>query len=418
MSLSFQIRPAESFKTAAMFFYFFLTIALIYVLKPARNALFLEELGAKNLRYIYMGEGLFLAAIVSLYIWLARKVPRRLFFPGILLFCASNLAIFWFLFRSPLSYLSAYFYIWVSSFSITSTTQFWMLANDIFKPEEAKRLFGLIISGGSFGGVSGGLLTRQLLKFLKTEDLLLVAAGLIVACAFFLIGVLPKIYQGPETSFPPVHITKKTDGKIQDSKILLGSSYLIMLAMLVILPKMSSTIIDNQFSRMVELTYLGKEAKAAFFAGFLAWLNVASFLAQLLLTSLSLRFLGVSRSLFILPFGLVFFSGGTLVFPIITAALFLRIFDGSMNYSIQQASKEMLFLPLPASVRYKVKPIIDMLGFRFAKTLSGFYIALAAPLLGLADEKLGTLVLWLMPFWIFLVWKLRSSAQILFEEKK
>lgn len=416
MSRLFKIRPAERFKTAVMFFYFFLTIALIYVLKPVRNALFLEELGAKNLRFIYMGEGLFLAAVVGLYIWLAQKLPRRIFFSGILFFCALNLGVFWFLFCHPSPYLSAYFYIWVSSFSITSTTQFWMLANDIFKPAAAKRLFGVIISGGSLGGALGGLMTRQLLGFLKTEDLLLVAAALLAACAFFLLEVWPKIYQPAKAS--PAPAAKKSDKKIASSKIVLGSSYLLMLAFLVILPKMSSTIIDNQFSRMVELTYVGKEAKAAFFAGFLAWLNAVSFLVQLLLTSLSLRVLGVSRSLFILPLGLALFSGGTLFYPAMAAALLLRVFDGGMNYSIQQASKEMLFLPLPAPVRYKAKPVIDMLGFRFAKMFSGFYITLAAPLLGLADERLGVLVLWMIPFWLFLVWKIRRPAEVLFKEKK
>lgn len=402
------VKPEERFRTAVMFFYFFLTIALVYILKPLRNALFLSELGAKNLRYVYIGEGIFLMFVVAALVWYAKKVSRRTFYLSTLGFYASNLVLFWVFFHLKVPYLSAFFYVWVSSFTITATTQFWMLANDVYKPEAAKRLFGLIISGGSIGGIIGGMTTHRLLHSIKAEELLLVAAGVIVACAIFVAASWKSIY--PE-NIEKAHtdILNKPSLEV-GSKILLGSSYLIMLALLVIFAKMSSTIIDNQFNRMVELTYAGKEARGAFLAAFMSWLNVASFISQLFITGFCLRFLGMKTSLRILPLGLLLFCGATVLYPVLLSAALLEIFDGTVNYSIQQASKEVLYLPLTSEVRYRVKPVIDMLGFRVAKSLSGIYIAVAAPLLALPDEKLGLLVLFLVPFWLFLVWQITKKV--------
>ena len=180
----FDIRKGEERKTLLMFLYFFLTITVLYVLKPVRSSLFLEELGSHNLRYVYLGEGVFLLFVTWLYVQLAKLLPRKVFFTGLLLVFISNLLIFWWLFHRHTPYLSAFFYIWVACFSIVSVTQFWTLANDIFDPLEAKRLFGLIISGGSAGGVLGGLLTNRAVRWMPTEDLLLLSCVLLGGCIF------------------------------------------------------------------------------------------------------------------------------------------------------------------------------------------------------------------------------------------
>ena len=403
-------------KTALMFSYFFLIIALIYILKPVRSALFLDQLGAENLRYVYIGEGVFLFFVVAMYIQLAKRLPKRIFFPTMLGFFISNLALFWLLFHMQVPYLAAFFYIWVASFSITMTTQFWILANDIFNPAEAKRLFGLIISGGSLGGVLGGLFTQQAVRWVKTEDLLLVAASVLVLC-ILLVAVLWRLVpqadgDGTSRNASKTDQVAKTNSSAHEGpvlKLFQNSSYLIMLAALVVTAKMASTIVDNQFNGMVELSVHGKEAKTAFFGGFLAWLNTLSFMMQLFFTSIFLRYLGVGISLWVLPVGLLLFLSTGFIYPVLGTALALKCFDGSVNYSIQQASKEVLFLPLTSQLRYRVKPVIDMLGFRAAKAFSGIYIAIFAPIFGLSSDKLGVLVLALIPFWFFLVMKMRKG---------
>lgn len=394
----FSIAKEERPKTFLMMAYFFLVIALIYILKPVRSALFLDQLGAQNLRYVYMSEGLFLILVVWAYVGLSKRIPKPAFFLVILGFFASNLVLFWFLFRIQMNYRAAFFYIWVASFSITMTTQFWLLANDLFSSGEGKRLFGPMISAGSAGGIVGGLFTQWAVRWVQTEDLLLIAAVMVGLCMILSVEVWKKVgLTQPQVS--ATH-TKETQPEI---KVDWKSSYLIALISIIVFAKMASTIVDNQFNRVVELSIATKQERTAFFGGFMAWTNAASFIAQLFLTRLSLERFGARRSLLILPIGLALFSFTSLIYPVLGFGLALKIFDGSMNYSIQQAGKEMLFLPLLREVRYRVKPVIDMLGFRFAKTFAGMYIALVAPLLHLPDERLGLLVLLLIPFWILMV---------------
>lgn len=403
------IRKGERFKTFAMMVYFFLTLFLLYILKPVRGALFLEELGAKNLPYANMGEGIALVFVTAAYVYLAKKLPKKICFVGTLLFFASNLVLFWFLFHLQTKFRSAYFYLWVGSFSSLSTTQFWLLTNDLFNRQQAKRLFGLIISAGSAGGIAGGICTSQFMRWLKAEDMLLVASGVVMLCAFFLLSFWPGLTSRAASAGEPVTVQPSVKHSAGAQKLLLGSSYFLALAALVMLAKMSSTIIDNQFNRIVELHVIGKEARTAFLASFLVGLNGFSFIAQLFLTGLCLRALGVGKSLWILPIGLTLLGLGSVIFPVLGVGLILRTFDGGINYSIQQAGKEVLFLPIPSEVRYQVKPFIDMLGVRLSKTLSGVYILLMTSVFHVPYEQLAILVLILMPFWGTALWKLHRD---------
>ncbi len=406
------IRPHERIKTFVMFFYFFSIIATIWMLKPVRNSLFLDELGSKNLRYIYIGEGLFLIGLVWAFVQFSKRLNKKTLYNGALGFFILCLLGFWYLFRTGIPYLSALFYVWAASYSIIMTTQFFTLANDIFNPLEAKRLFGFILSGGSIGGVLGGILTQQLVGRVGTENLLLVIAAVIALCNVLVMSNWKHLIASDQETVPGSaaenHGTSR-ETAVSGKKLLLGSSYLMMLAAVIMIAKIASTIVDNQFNAIVELSIAGKDARTAFYGGFFSFLNALSFFMQLFLTSLVFRYLGVGIALWILPGGLLLGAAAAVASPVLAVSIFLKIFDGSTNYSIQQASKEVLYLPIASAVRYKVKPVIDMLGYRIAKSLGGVYIAVAAPLLSIPDRRLSDLVLWLLPLWFWFVWKLRTG---------
>jgi len=419
-----EIRPGERLKTLVMFTYFLLIIATIWILKPVRDSLFLEEFGAGMLRYAYVGEGVFMAVIVFGFIQLSKNVSRKFFYAGVFGFYIVCLLLFWGLFRlGEIPYLPYLFYIWVASYSIAMTTIFWLLANDIFNISEAKRLFGLILSGGSIGGALGGLITERFAVILHTENLLLVAVAILGICISFVAvmwkSLLPASVSesSEEVVSEPITSTEQKTSSPSAKKLFTGSSYLLMLAGLIIIAKVTSTVIDNQFKGIVEVSILGLDAKTAFFGGFYKWLNVVAFLSQILLTTVTLRYLGVGISLWILPVGLMLGSVFSFMYPILIAGCAVKIFDGAGNYSIQQACREVLYIPVPTRVRYKVKPVIDMLGFRLAKSLGGIFIISLAPLFNLSNEKLGALIWILIPFWCFLAWKMKSGYSKLLRER-
>ena len=408
-----QIKRDEWRKAIPMFLYFSFTIATLYILKPIRSSTFLTSHGSENLRYAYIGEGAFLIFFTFAYIhlsgWFKRK---RTFFSAATLFFISNVIGFWYLFHYHMAgWVPFLFYIWVAAYSITIVTQFWTLANDLFDPRQAKRLFGFILSGGSLGGVIGGLVTNQMAQRVGTENLLLLVAGMLVICLFL-------IYFAAAGETRPVPHPHKPSGKsseitrLQDKstwKLFLGSRYLLLIVALVMIAKLVSTLIDNQFNAMVENAILEKNARTAFFGGFMAWLNAISFVLQLIVASHVLRGIGVAMSLLLLPIGLGLGSVGALLFPSLAAAIAIKTYDGSMNYSISQLGKEILYIPIPSSVRYRVKPIIDMLGFRASKSVAGIFIIFVSSLLGIPDEKLGLIVLLAVPIWIVVVWSVRDE---------
>ena len=65
--------------------------------------------------------------------------------------------------------------------AILLISQFWTLANGIFDPRQAKRLFGFIGGGVMLGGMAGSGLTALIVKSVGTNTLLLVSAAALLA---------------------------------------------------------------------------------------------------------------------------------------------------------------------------------------------------------------------------------------------
>jgi AAA family ATP:ADP antiporter len=378
-------------------------------LKPVQKALYLAEFGAEKLKYANIAEGIFLILIVSVYVYFAKKLSRNKFNYSVISFFLFSFIAFWLLFKLQVPYLPAFFFLWQATFIITMTTAFWTLANDLFTTDQAKRLFGIIISGGSLGGVFGGFVTSQAVRWIAAEDILLIAVALL-AIILFVVRELLKI-KVEKDSPRQLEQDEKDKGKIDKSALglLLNSKYLLLLAALIMITKMSSTIVDNQFSGMVEQTFENKEAMAAFFGKFGMLVNSITFFMQIFATSLFLRYLGVGFSIGFLPVGLGALSVLTLLTPALWASVLYRLFDLSGNYSVQQATKEIFYLPVSSLTRRRIKPIIDMLCYRASKSFAGIFMVVVASAFSIPVIAYGWLVLALLPLWIWIAWQMRKE---------
>ncbi|MFQ5744059.1 MAG: hypothetical protein ACE5HV_10775, partial [Acidobacteriota bacterium] len=110
--LGLKIRRAEAPITISLAGYFFLLVATNYLIKPARNALFLEDLGAESLPYVYIGTALVTWAAMVIYIRFASKVRLLTLFRGTLAVLCLNLVAFWWGLPRVGAWLSAIFYLW------------------------------------------------------------------------------------------------------------------------------------------------------------------------------------------------------------------------------------------------------------------------------------------------------------------
>ncbi|MBI2504667.1 MAG: hypothetical protein HYW07_15715 [Candidatus Latescibacteria bacterium] len=86
--------------------------------------------------------------------------------------------------------LGVVFYLWVGIFNLMVIAQFWSFANDLYTPEQGKRLFPIVAFGASLGAVLGSYVAQLLIGPLGVYQLMLVAGGLLVLNFFVRAGDL------------------------------------------------------------------------------------------------------------------------------------------------------------------------------------------------------------------------------------
>lgn len=370
-----KIIRADALKTFLLFSNFYLIITAYYIAKPIRGALVVSELGAKSLPYIWIATAVLLAFFVGVYGKLIDRFSRKwLVTVTTLFFIASLLVIRYFLsFRLP--WLTAVFYIWSDIFSVVMVEQFWSYTNDLFKIKDAKRFYALIGSGGILGGITGSALSAMLVKQFGTLNLVYICAGVLVLYLFFMLAsesMVAADSKNDHTSEAPMDYKNRAAGNdlLASFRIVSGSPYAILILIMAVLTQVVSNLIDFQFNVTVESAGRSMDGKTAFFGNFFFWMNTISLVFMLLFTSPIQRNLGIFAALLVLPLFNCFGFALSLAVPLPLVIFGLKLFDKSLNYSINRASKELLYVPASRDIKYKAKAVIDMFIFRFSKILS------------------------------------------------
>ena len=161
-----------------MFSYLLLVIACYVITKSVRDAMFLKEIGVDQLPYVFILIALVVGAISSSYSRAASRASLRTLIRVTSVVAIVNLFLFWLFLHRTGGWMFYVLYIWVSVFGVITASQFWLLANYVFNPREAKRLFALVGAGGVLGGIFGGAFTRYGAHWFGTENLLLWCMGL------------------------------------------------------------------------------------------------------------------------------------------------------------------------------------------------------------------------------------------------
>ncbi|MBI3324608.1 MAG: hypothetical protein HYZ92_04950 [Candidatus Omnitrophica bacterium] len=426
------IKPGEGRKVLLTFLYFFLIITAYYIIKPASRAFALEKLGWRLVPYIDLVSAALMGPIVTLFARLVDRITKRGLVAATFWAVIGCLIVFWWLLRLPGRWVVASFSIWVSIFSVLVVTLFWLVANDLYHPREAKRLFGFIGSGGILGGIAGSSIAAAGARLMGANQLLLCSAAILVVCWL----VVERLWRFAPSTLRNEPASPHAPGQTLSLKSAIRWAfrfrYLVLLIGLVGIAKIISTCIYYQFNPFIEQMFPSADAKTTFTGLFFGWMNVASFIIQFFFTSWILRSLGLAWALLILPIGLLVgslclfieplvwpgasvpvyraFHGLLIPFaPIFWVAAVTELYDASMNYSLQQTSKEVLYLPIDRSVRYKIKPFIDMIVFRFGKGIAALLGIILLDKLNLPARVLGYVTIPLLLVWIGLAIQLRHD---------
>ena len=390
----------------------FLVFAAWYVLRPLREEMGIAG-GVKNLAWMYTANlaGMFLLS--PLFSGLVSRFSRRRFIPVAYHFFAANLVLFFVSFNfvegEARVLLARVFYVWTSLFSLFLVSVFWAYMADVYRSEQAKRLFGFISAGGTLGGVAGSGLTALAVGAFGSVRLLLVAV-LFVEAGLVVFARLERIVAGRAVETAPGAGTasgsapdpaagavpaarpgaRESGARRRDEglhrtgawgglTLVMGSGYLLVLCGYILLFTTTSTFAYMEQARIVQAASASPEARTAIFARIDFLVNVVSFLAQGLLTARLMRVLGVGATLAILPvltllgFGLLWAAPGV---AILTAFQVLR---RSADYGAAKPAREVLYTVLTPEEKYKAKSFIDTFVYRVGDTSSAWiYKALTA----------------------------------------
>jgi ATP:ADP antiporter, AAA family len=364
------VRAGEGAAVLLFFLYFFFITAPFTIVKSVRDASYLDDIGVRHLPWAYATAAL-VAGAVAVHARLQARLKRRNLLVGSLAFFGATALVFRVLLAGNQPGVTLVYWLWANIFVVVLTTQFWFLVNDLFDPRAAKRLVGFLGSGGILGGIAGGLLTGFLAEPGQPENLLYVAAALLAVGA----AVVTALFRRLEKSSPagPLGSVEGPSapgaGFLDSWRTVRSDRYLRGLAALAILTGVVSTFIDWQSKAVIDSVPAAKANLASFFGQFNAGLLAVTFVFQLVLTSRFLGRFGLRPSLMIYPLALLACAGGVAVWPLLGWALAIKGADKAFSYSIQQSSRELLYIPVPADRKYRAKIFIDMFLNRFSKTI-------------------------------------------------
>jgi ATP:ADP antiporter, AAA family len=401
----FDLQKREIPVVLLLFSFFFLVIAVFQILKPLKNGLFIELLGADIELYAKLANIVVAAVGVVAFTYLYDRMNRKLLYVLCFFFILSFL-----LFTQILDESSPVpiwmFYLLGDLESTLMVAAFWAYATDITTPSQALRFFGIAGSGGVIGGWAGITFAKEFLKAIGMDGLLVLAAGMmtVLLLVVFLLekllqsGALGRERQKVQVASPA---GKGFDFQvaIEGFRLVARSPYLAAIVGIMASYEIASQIMDYQF-KLASETISGVTNTQAFMAQVYFIANMLAVIVQLFLVSLVMRKFGVITALLVLPVALIASSAAFLAVPTLFLASFMVISDNGLNYSVQQTARESLYSVTTSEEKYKARAFTSMFVQRLAKG-AAIFVLLALAALAIPARYLGLLTI---PVVLAMVW--------------
>jgi ATP:ADP antiporter, AAA family len=272
---------------------------------------------------------------------------------------------------------------------------FWCFMADLFKSEQAKRLFGFIGVGGTLGGIVGAGVTATLVERIGTVNMLLVSFTLLEVATLIVIR-FPRqpVVQGPERlgAAGPEHQETIGGGIWAGITNFIKAPYLRGIGAFLILYTMSSTFLYFQQADIIG-HYLSQPAART---RLLAEMEFASqsitVVTQIFLTGRVIKTIGLAATLALMPvlsifgFAALGLKGLGLV-PVLVVFVAFSVLRRGTNFALTNPAMEVLYTVVPREDKYKAKSFIETFVYRAGDQIAAWSYA------GLATLGLSTAVL-------------------------
>ncbi|MEL6821499.1 MAG: HEAT repeat domain-containing protein, partial [Calditrichota bacterium] len=170
-----------------------------------------------------------------------------------------------------------------------------------------------------------------------------------------------------------------------------------------------ANLVDFQYNDIIDKSISNPDEVTAFLGLWLSNLSLISLAVQLFLTNRILKTLGVGATLFFLPIGILVGAVAILFNPTLWSAISVKIADGSLKQSINKAGLELLYLPVPSSIKPQIKAFIDVFVDSLSTGLSGVLLIVCTAVFGFQVGEISIITIALIGVWIFLIVRIRSE---------
>ncbi len=409
LSKTFDLREGEYKRAFLMQLNIFLIISTLLIVKPAVTGLFIGQFGVESLPLAFVVVAVFATILSFFYSYRLGKTSFFTLIRRTNIFSISILMLFGTMlsFHILESWVIYIFYIWVALFAVVSASQFWILANLVFNPREAKRLFGFIGAGAIAGGIFGGYLTSLLAPLIGSEKLLFVSALLI----WFCIPITRNIWRENISGKASPQISKKETQRIEESpfRLILKSKHLTYLAGIIGISVIVARLVDYQFNALASLKIQDPDELTAFFGFWFSNFNLISLIIQLFITRRVVGVFGIGTSLFFLP-AAVFIGAVMVIFlPSLFSAIIIKMSDASLKQSINKSAVELLALPIPAEIKSKTKTFIDVFVDSVATGIGGIILVLIINWFKLSIPYISIMIIITIGIWFYFAMNVRKE---------
>ncbi len=392
--------PGEALTAVLLLANLFVLLVAYYVMKTVREPLVLATGGAELKSYAAAAQAALLVGFVPAYGWLSSKVSRGKLVFGLVLLFALVLEAFRVAAAIWVPHVGFAFYVWVGIFSVASIALFWSYANDLYTRGAGERLFPVIAVGAAAGSPVGSAIAGRLFEAgVPPFEMLHVAAGLLVL--HLALYALIERRERRTARVPPEPLPRGPGG----FGLVLRSPYLRLLAATLVLLNLVNTLGEYILSRSVlEAAQLAAAAApgldvgayiGTFYGRYFFWVNIASVVLQAFVVSRVVKVFGVRGAVLALPivafgaYGLVAAGAG------LTAIRLAKTAENSVDYSLMNTGKQMLWLASSREEKYKAKQAIDTFFVRAGDVLAAGAVFIGTHRLGagVADFAAANLVL-------------------------
>lgn len=390
------LRDGDLARTWPLAAYLFLIVACHMIGRIARDALFLDRFPAANLPYADIAVAVLAGVCVFVYVRAGRGASLlRLQVASLSVFGAGILFCWWGVHRSGWAGARVLFYVGEGIGGVLAISQVWTLANFILTTRQARRLFGIVGTGGILGGIAGGLAARIIASRWGADALLLAMVPSLPLCAGLVVYLCRQRRRETLTASSAPLLRMR-----DNVRLLSRQGHVRSIALLVCLSGVIATIAGWQLKAIAKDTLVQTDALAAYLGAFTEYAGLASLAAQLLLTTRVLRRFGIGVALLVLPAALAAGSLLVAVTGALWAAAVLKGSDNAFGDSIDTAALQLLYLPLAHASKLQVKSFIDTVVSKVGDGVGGLLLLALVTNLGLSPRSLGWVVLALTGAWI------------------